>query len=45
MELLQKKCPGCQSKNVKVYKKYMTRNHGSRQLYRCEGRGKVFSET
>jgi transposase-like protein len=45
MELLQKKCPGCRSKNVKAYKKYMTKHHGSRHLYKCEGCDKVFSET
>ncbi len=45
MELLQKRCPGCRSTNVKAYKTYMTKNHGSRHLYRCDECGKVFSET
>ncbi len=45
MELLQKTCPGCRSTNVKVYKAYMTQNHGSRHVYRCEECEKVFSET
>lgn len=45
MERLQKKCSDCTSTNVKAYKKYMTKNHGKRQLYQCEDCGTVFSET
>ena len=45
MEILHKKCSECRSTNVKAYKKYTTKNHGSRQLYRCEDCGMVFSET
>ncbi len=45
MELLEKKCPGCRSTNIKEYKTYMTQNHGSRQLYHCEECSTVFSET
>ena len=45
MEIFHKKCPGCRSTNVKAYKTYMTKNHGRRQLYQCEGCNTVFSET
>ena len=45
MEILQKRCSGCNSKNIKEYKKYTTQNHGERQLYQCEDCGTVFSET
>mgnify|MGYP001121987014 CR=1 FL=1 len=45
MELLQKKCPVCTSREIKASKTYTTKNHGKRQLYKCQGCNKVFSET
>ena len=45
MELLKKKCPNCKSPAIRYHKKYDTKGHGTRTIYRCEGCGNRFSET
>jgi transposase-like protein len=45
MDLLKKKCPFCKSHVIKYHKKYDTKGHGSRTIYRCEDCGNRFSET
>jgi len=45
MELVTKKCPDCQSYDVEPLRTYSTKNHGLRQIYRCQNCSTGFSET
>ena len=45
MELLQLKCPACQSSDIRAHTPYTTTNHGLRVIYQCRSCLDYFSET
>jgi transposase-like protein len=45
MELLQLKCPTCQSVVLQYHTSYTTQHHGSRIIYKCASCPGYFSET
>lgn len=45
MELLQLKCPTCQSSDIHSHSPYTTKNHGVRVIYQCGSCLSYFSET
>lgn len=45
MELLQLKCPTCQSSDIHSHSSYTTKNHGVRVIYQCQTCQSYFSET
>ena len=45
MELLQLKCPTCQSSDIHSHSPYTTQNHGVRVIYQCQTCQSYFSET
>jgi transposase-like protein len=45
MELLQLKCPTCQSSDIHSHSPYTTKNHGVRVIYQCQTCQRYFSET
>lgn len=45
MELLKLRCPKCESCNIESYKKYQTKNHGIRTIFKCQVCFDRFSET
>jgi transposase-like protein len=45
MELLQLKCPTCQSSDIHSHSPYTTKNHGVRVIYQCQTCQSYFSET
>jgi transposase-like protein len=45
MTLLNKKCPKCKSHKIRFHRRYPTKNHGTRTIYKCEDCFKHFSET
>lgn len=45
MELLQLKCPACQSSDIHSHTPYTTKNHGVRVIYQCKSCLDYFSET
>src|SRR5437899_373367 len=45
MELLQIKCPTCQSAVLQYHTTYATQHHGRRIIYKCENCPTYFSET
>ena len=45
MELLKLRCPKCESGNIESYKKYQTKNHGIRTIFKCQICFDRFSET
>ena len=45
MELLQLKCPTCQSSDIHSHSPYTTKNHGVRVIYQCQACQRYFSET
>ena len=45
MELLQLKCPTCQSSDIPSHSSYTTKNHGVRVIYQCQTCQSYFSET
>ena len=45
MELLQTRCPACQSQEITEHMTYETKQNGARILYRCQACQQVFSET
>ena len=45
MELLQIKCPTCQSAVLQSHATYTTKSHGRRVIYKCENCPVYFSET
>lgn len=45
MELLETRCPHCQSARVEEHRIYQTKHHGQRRLYQCQDCRGVFSET
>ena len=45
MELLEFKCPTCQSSDIHSHSPYTTKNHGVRVIYQCQTCQSYFSET
>ena len=45
MELLRRKCPVCHSADIKCHSFYITKNYGSRVIYKCATCPASFSET
>lgn len=45
MELLQLKCPPCQSSDIHSHSPYTPKNHGVRVIYQCQTCQSYFSET
>ena len=45
MQLLQLKCPTCQSYDIHSHTPYTTKHHGVRVIYQCKGCLDYFSET
>ena len=45
MELLRLKCPVCHSADIQNHSPYATKNHGDRDIYKCDTCQVYFSET
>ena len=45
MELLRLKCPVCHSSDIRYHSSYITKNYGSRVMYKCATCPASFSET